>query len=207
MWNGFANAATSNGGNNFVVGGIVLLIITTLSRWIESGLSLIGQYVFRSVFVSVDMDNTQECYVWVAQYLAKLSRYVNAHSYELVSVTFSDRDKQLKAWGSLTCVNDVVSSTSMRYYDRDNTSTNSAKTKAKILFLPGSGLHLLFRGWRCIIIHKTVEASASTVSRESIWMGTFGNSEFFEDFINEARTHSFSEDATNTVIYIQVLSM
>ncbi len=51
--------ASSNGGNNFVVGGVVLLVITTMSRWLEALLGVLGQYIFRSVFVSIDLDNSQ----------------------------------------------------------------------------------------------------------------------------------------------------
>ncbi len=65
MWDNIANAASSNGGNNFLTGGVVLLVISTVSRWLESAFGLLFQYVWRSVFISVVMVHcVLQC--WVA---------------------------------------------------------------------------------------------------------------------------------------------
>lgn len=74
MMNSLGAAAGAGGGNNFLIGGLILLAVTTVSRWVEALCALVGQYVFRSVFISVDMDNTQEAFVWVANYLSHLSK-------------------------------------------------------------------------------------------------------------------------------------
>lgn len=77
------------------------------------------------------------------------------------------------------------------------------KSKPKILFMPGSGLHLLFDGWRLVVIHKTVGEAQGSVTKELIWMGTLGRVSYFEEFVERARQHSFAADSENTVIYTQ----
>lgn len=230
MFNSMYAAAGANGGNNLVASGLVLLLVSTFSRWLEvrgcacawgscwecscsqwlafrswyglrwifalspfthgprAQLGFVGQYVFRSIFVSVDIDNTQEAYVWVSQYLSKLST-----------------EGKVKAWGTYTVVNDLVTSTSYRYgYSAERQEPHSAKSKAKILLVPGAGVHILFTGWRVVVIHKSVtQTSTSGIAHEVIWMGTLGSSAYFESFVDEARASSFKEDANNTVVYVQ----
>ena len=45
--------------NQFVFGGLVLIIVQSLSRLLESSLYYIATGVFRLIFVTVDVDNSQ----------------------------------------------------------------------------------------------------------------------------------------------------
>lgn len=184
-----SNGMESVGNNSMLLGGLILLLANTLSRFLELALGLIGQYVFRLVFVTIDVDNTQEAYVWVTTYLSHLHK----------------DHKAITTWGTLTVVNDLTSTKLDSYRYREDQAPESAKSKTHIHYLPGVGIHFLRYGWRWIMIKKSSEATVGRNdghAKELLWMGTLGLSEsFFTGFIEKARDYAFSSDHESTVVY------
>jgi len=75
-----------------MLGGLVLVIVQSVSRLLENSIFYIVQYFFRLIFITIDIDNTQECHTWVTSYLSKL------HS-----------EGKITTWGTLTVLNDLSS--------------------------------------------------------------------------------------------------
>jgi hypothetical protein len=91
----------TSGDNTFMLGGLVLVIVQSLSRMLENSVYYIAQYFFRLVFVTVDIDNTQEAHTWLTSYLSAL------HA-----------EGKITTWGTLSILNDLSSTKLDRSYHR-----------------------------------------------------------------------------------------
>lgn len=80
------------GQNTFLIGGFVLVIVQSLSRILEQAAGLVATYIFRLVFVTIDVDNSQDTHTWITSYLSHL------HS-----------QGKVMTWGTLTVLNDLRS--------------------------------------------------------------------------------------------------
>ncbi len=186
---GLANVFGESGQSSLLFGGAVLLVVQSLARLLEHGVYYVAVYFFRLVFVTVDVDNTQEAYSWLSSYLSHLN----------------DQGR-ITTWGTLTIQNDIASAKKRRYNDGE--AALSAKAKSSIFFLPGAGIHFVrVSWWRWVVVHKTAGETAGRggegVTKEVLWLGTLGREAFFRDFVEEARAFSFLHDSESTVIYVQ----
>ena len=74
------------GGNSFVQGGIILLLINTVSGWLRQVVGYIFQYLFAAVFVSVDVNNSEDAYRWLVEYLSHLAKEGKVNSWGQMSI-------------------------------------------------------------------------------------------------------------------------
>ncbi len=167
----------------------MLIIVQSVSRMLESSLFYICQWIFRLIFVTVDVDNSQDAFNWLVSYLAHL------HTQGKVTT-----------WGTLSVLNQIHNSKA----SRRNEGVESSTSKSEVHFVPGAGLHFLRVGWfRYVVIHMTRSETAGGrgsegAAKELLWLGTFGwNESFFRSFIEAARVHAFQHDEANTIVYVQ----
>ena len=157
---------------------------------LETTLFYVAQYIFRLIFITMDVDNGQDAHVWLTSYMS--------HLHEEGRVT---------TWGTLTVLNDIQKVGGSRR--RDDNQPLTAKSKSNIFFVPGAGVHFVrVSWWRWVVVHKTVAETAGRngegAVKEVLWLGTLGvGDSFFRWFIEKARAHSFLHDTEATVIYVQ----
>eukprot|EP01087_Luapelamoeba_hula_P016859 TRINITY_DN5225_c0_g1_i1.p1 TRINITY_DN5225_c0_g1~~TRINITY_DN5225_c0_g1_i1.p1 ORF type:complete len:519 (+),score=98.68 TRINITY_DN5225_c0_g1_i1:97-1653(+) len=179
-------------GSALYKGGVLMMIAGGVMNWVSDWFLQFTSFIWMQMSVSVDIQQSQDAYLWLMDYLGKHQR-------------------QLLTTQKLT----VSVHQKMTYHDIHKKAQNMevvSQERPKLKYRPGAGMHIMWYKSSLLFISRAItrlqtdpygrHMRGAERTKESLHVWKFGRSKApIEALVEEAMSNTFETDKGQTIIY------